>query len=67
MGSGSGVMLSGFLLVAFNKNYMLTVLILVLMGVVGTVMWALDLPRVEKDASRVSAILNDPAKTIGSS
>jgi MFS family permease len=57
VGNGFGVMLSGFLLVAFNRNYTLTVLALVLIGVVGTILWALDLPHVERDASRVSAIL----------
>ncbi len=64
VGNGFGVILSGFLLVAFNRNYTLTVLVLVLIGVVGTMMWAFNLRWVDKDAERVSGILNLRAKEI---
>jgi MFS family permease len=66
VGNGFGVILSGFLLVAFDRNYTLTVLVLVLIGVVGTMMWAFSLKWVDKDAGRVSGILNLRAKEIES-
>ncbi|MBN2150149.1 MAG: MFS transporter [Candidatus Lokiarchaeota archaeon] len=65
VGNGFGVMLSGFLLVAFGRNYALTVLVLVLVGVIGTAMWALDLRYVETDVDQVSKLLSTRARELG--
>ena len=56
-----GMIISGALLVFFNRNYQITVLVLVLIGMLGGAMWLLNLAWIDKNVARVSEILKERA------
>ncbi len=57
IGSGSGPILAGFILVLFNRNYQLTVFVTLFLGIIGALLWLLATIWINKDVNRVSAIL----------
>lgn len=61
IGSGLGPMLAGFLLINFNQNYQLTVLVSVIIGMMGAMAWFFGARSINKDIQRISAILNERA------
>ena len=57
IGSGTGPILAGFILVLFNQNYQLTVLITLILGIIGALLWLLATIWIDDDVNRVSTIL----------
>nr|MDO8108652.1 MFS transporter [Candidatus Sigynarchaeota archaeon] len=62
LGHGTGAIVSGILLSFLNNNYQFTVLIMVLIGFVGSSSWFLTLKWINADVGRVSGILQQRAK-----
>ena len=67
LGAGTGPIIAGFILVAFNQNFQLTVLITMILGIIGGLLWLLATIWVEKDVSRISAILGEREKELSNS
>ncbi|MFX1419268.1 MAG: MFS transporter [Promethearchaeota archaeon] len=67
LGAGTGPIIAGFILIAFNQNFQLTVLITMILGTIGGLLWLLATIWVEKDVSRVSAILGERKKELSNS
>jgi MFS family permease len=57
IGSGTGPILAGILLIVFNHNYQITVFLTMGIGILGAFMWILATVWIEKDVNRVSSIL----------
>ena len=64
IGSGSGPIIAGFILMAFNQNFQLTVLITMILGIIGGLLWLLATIWVNKDVNRISAILKQREKEL---
>lgn len=64
IGSGFGPLIAGFLLVNFNQNYQLTVLVSVLIGMIGCMAWLFGAKSINKDSQRISSILNNRASEL---
>jgi MFS family permease len=64
IGLGLGPMIAGILLVNFNHNYQLTVLVSVSIGMVGCMAWLFGAKSINKDVQRVSLILNSRAEEL---
>ena len=58
IGSGLGPMIAGLLLIDFNQNYQLTVLVSVLIGMIGCMAWLFGVKSINKDIQRISSILD---------
>ncbi len=54
---GLGAIIAGFILSLFNTNYQLTVLVLVIIGLIGALIWLFALKTIETDVNRISDIL----------
>ena len=61
IGSGLGPMIAGFLLINFNQNFQLTVLVSVLIGMIGCMVWLFGASSINKDIQRISSILDKRA------
>jgi len=61
IGSGLGPMITGFLLINFNQNFQLTVLVSVLIGMIGCMVWLFGARSINKDIQRISSILDKRA------
>ena len=61
IGSGLGPMIAGFILINFNQNYQLTVLVSVLIGMIGCMAWLFGARSINKDIQRISSILDKRA------
>jgi len=59
IGSGTGPILAGFLLVYFNQNYQITVTIAMGLGIIGGLLWLLATKWINKDVERISNILKE--------
>ena len=59
IGSGTGPIIAGFLLIFFNQNYQITVTITMSIGIFGGVLWLLATKWIEKDTKRISNILKE--------
>ncbi|MFW9828887.1 MAG: MFS transporter [Candidatus Thorarchaeota archaeon] len=59
IGSGTGPILAGFLLIYFNQNYQVTVTITMGLGIIGGLLWLLATKWVNKDVERISTILKE--------
>ncbi len=57
IGSGTGPILAGVLLMVLNQNYQLTVFIVLATGIFGAFLWLLAVIWINKDAERISCIL----------
>ncbi|MFW9969897.1 MAG: hypothetical protein ACFFDF_06825, partial [Candidatus Odinarchaeota archaeon] len=57
IGSGTGPILAGFILMAFNQNFQITVFITLLLGIIGALLWLLATKWINRDVNRVSEIL----------
>ncbi|MFX1571995.1 MAG: MFS transporter [Promethearchaeota archaeon] len=57
IGSGSGPIIAGFILMAFNQNFQITVFITMMLGIIGGLLWLLATIWVNNDANRISSIL----------
>nr|MDO8112899.1 MFS transporter [Candidatus Sigynarchaeota archaeon] len=64
IGNGVGIIISGAIVNLFNNNYRTTVVILMLFGVCGTILWLLSLKWLEKDLERISKILSIRAEEL---
>ena len=61
IGSGLGLMIAGALLINLNQNYQLTVLVSVLIGMIGCLIWLFGAKSINKDILRISSILDSRA------
>ncbi|MFX0083846.1 MAG: MFS transporter [Candidatus Hodarchaeota archaeon] len=61
IGSGLGPMIAGVLLINFNQNYQLTVLVSVLIGMIGCMAWLFGARSINRDIQRISSILDNRA------
>ncbi|TFG19482.1 MAG: MFS transporter [Promethearchaeota archaeon] len=59
IGSGTGPIVAGFLLIFFNQNYQVTVTITMSIGIIGGVLWLFATKWVNKDIARISNILKE--------
>ena len=59
IGSGTGPILAGFLLIYFNQDYQLTVTITMSIGIIGGVLWLFATKWINKDIERISNILKE--------
>jgi MFS family permease len=59
IGSGTGPIIAGFLLIYFNQNYQITVTIAMGIGIIGGVLWLLATRWINKDVDRISSILKE--------
>ena len=57
IGSGTGPIIAGIVLMTFNQNYQLTVLVTLILGIMGALLWLLATIWINDDVNRVSAIL----------
>ncbi len=57
IGQGLGPILAGFLLVAFDGNYQITVALTMSIGIIGGLLWLLASFWIKKDIARISSIL----------
>ena len=57
IGSGTGPIIAGFLLIFFNQNYQITVTLTMGIGIFGGVLWLLAVNWINKDIQRISDIL----------
>jgi len=57
IGSGTGPIIAGSLLLFFNQNYQITVSITMGIGIIGGLLWLLSSIWVNKDVNRISEIL----------
>jgi MFS family permease len=64
IGSGTGPILAGFILLAFNQNYQVTVLITLVLGIIGALLWLFATIWINNDVSRVSNILKQREKEL---
>ncbi len=61
LGRGIGMSLAGYLLVFFNKDYVFTIAIMLVLGFVGALIWLFCLSSLNKDSARISKILEERA------
>ena len=59
MGSGTGPIIAGYILMIFNQNYQLTVFITTIFGIMGGLLWLIATIWVNKDVDRISSILKE--------
>ena len=59
IGSGTGPIIAGFLLIYFNQNYQITVTIAMSIGIIGGIVWLLATKWINKDINRISGILKE--------
>jgi len=64
IGSGTGPIIAGMVLMLFNQNFQLTVLITMVLGIIGGLLWLIATIWVKKDVNRVSAILEQREKEL---
>jgi hypothetical protein len=57
IGSGTGPILAGFILLAFNQNFQMTALLTLILGVFGGLLWLLAIIWINSDVNRVANIL----------
>ena len=57
IGSGTGPIIAGTVLLAFNNNYQITAGVTLGIGIIGGLMWLLSILWINKDVNRVSNIL----------
>jgi MFS family permease len=57
IGSGTGPIIAGSVLLFFNQNYQITAFIIVTLGIIGGLLWLFALKWINKDADRISSIL----------
>jgi len=57
IGSGTGPIIAGSVLLAFNGNYQLTAGVTLVIGIIGGAMWLLSIIWINNDVNRVSNIL----------
>jgi len=59
IGSGTGPIIAGFLLIYFNQNYQITVTITMGIGIIGGVLWLIAAKWINKDIDRISGIMKE--------
>jgi len=62
IGSGTGTILAGSLLILFNGNFQLTATITMSLGIIGGLMWLVSTLWINKDVERISLILKERGK-----
>ena len=64
IGSGTGPIIAGFLLITYGQNFQLTILITMILGTIGGLLWLLATIWINKDVNRVSTILTQREKEL---
>ncbi len=64
LGAGSGPIIAGYILISFNQNFQLTVLITMILGIMGGLLWLLATLWINKDVNRISTILRQREKEL---
>lgn len=59
IGSGTGPIIAGYLLVVFGQNFQFTVFITMILGIIGGLLWLLSTIWINKDVDRISSILKE--------
>ena len=59
LGMGTGPIIAGYILVIFNQNYQLTLLIITIFGIMGGLLWLSATIWINKDVDRISSILKE--------
>ena len=59
MGSGTGPIIAGILLITYSQNFQLTILITMILGIIGGLLWLLSTIWINKDVNRISLILKE--------
>jgi hypothetical protein len=59
IGSGTGPIIAGYLLVIFSQNYQFTVVITMILGMIGSIFWLVSIIWINKDVNRISSILSE--------
>lgn len=65
IGSGTGPIIAGIVLVFFSNNYQLTVSITMGIGIIGGLLWLLSARWINKDVNRISVILKERSVELG--
>ncbi len=61
---GIGAILAGIFLSLFNNNYQMTVMVIMIIGMIGAIIWLFALKTIDKDIKRVSEILSTRSEEI---
>ena len=64
LGSGSGPIIAGVILVTFGQSFQIAVLITMILGIIGGLLWLLATLWVNDDVNRISAILKEREKEL---
>ncbi len=64
IGSGTGPIIAGAVLVLFGQNFQITVLIIMIFGIIGGLLWLLATIWINKDVNRISIILKEREKEL---
>ncbi|MFX1454851.1 MAG: MFS transporter [Promethearchaeota archaeon] len=59
IGSGTGPIIAGYLLVILGQDYQFTVFITMILGIIGGLLWLLSTFWINKDVNRISSILRE--------
>ena len=59
IGSGTGPIIAGYLLVIFGQNFQFTVFITMILGIIGGLLWLLSTIWINKDVNRISSLLKE--------
>lgn len=62
IGLGMGPIIAGMILESYNRNYQITVLISMIIGIIGVLFWLLAIKWIDKDIETISSILNQRAE-----
>ena len=62
IGLGTGPIIAGVILELYNRNYQITVLISMIIGIIGVFFWLLAIKWINKDIETISSILNRRAE-----
>lgn len=66
IGSGTGPIIAGAILLYFNENYQITVLLTMGIGIIGGFLWLAGTKWIRKDVARISSILSERAIELNS-
>jgi len=64
IGSGTGPIIAGAVLVAFGQNFQITVFATMTLGIMGALLWLLATIWINKDVNRISIILKEREKEL---
>jgi MFS family permease len=59
IGSGTGPIIAGILLITYGQNFQFTILVTTILGMIGGLLWLLASIWINKDINRISSILKE--------